>query len=277
MNESSLSASVSTPAAPAASGRSGLWLYFLIAYGFTWCVHLAFPALGLEFDPNPASPSMILYLIGLAGPLVGAVAVSAVTEGWAGVRRLLAAGLCWRFGPQWYVFALLLIPGLYLLFVGLYVLSGGPRPEPLLVLTSATTFLVMGQVYVVVAEEFGWRGFALPRLQRRFGSLGASLVLGVLWAGWHLPMFFVPGSFQYGQSFTVYLAIVTMQTILITLLYNRTGGSVLACMLFHASLNAAAFVINVPADLPGWYGLATPLLVLIAVPFLPQPFFRFGR
>ena len=255
--------------------RSGLWLFFFLAYGFTWVFHLSIPALGWDFDPNPASPSMLLYLVGLAGPLVGALAVSAFLSGSAGVRRLLGTGLRWRFRPVWYGFALFLIPGFYLALIGLHFLTGGGRPDPLLVWSSGRAFLIIGQVYVVFAEEFGWRGFALPRLQQRFGSLGASLILGVLWGSWHLPMFFVPGSFQYGSSIWMYIVTITIQTILLTLLYNRTGGSVLACMLFHAALNSTAFVINVPADLPASYPAAGYLLlVALAITLLPRPLFK---
>ena len=87
-------------------------------------------------------------------------------------------------------------------------------------------------------------------------------------------MFFVPGSFQHGNSFWLYILTTTILTVLITLLYNRTGGSVLACMLFHAAFNSAAFVINEPADLPAYYGAAYFLLVALAIPLLPRPLFK---
>jgi len=73
----------------------------------------------------------------------------------------------------------------------------------------------------------------------------------------------------------MYIVTITIQTVLLTLLYNRTGGSVLACMLFHAAFNSAAFVINVPAELPASYPAAGYLLlVALAITLLPRPLFK---
>jgi membrane protease YdiL (CAAX protease family) len=136
--------------------------------------------------------------------------------------------------------------------------------------------LIFGQIWVVIAEEFGWRGFALPRLQERYGSLGATLVLGPIWALWHLPMFFTEGSPQYSEnvpvSFAMYAVIITLTSIIFTMLYNRSGGSVLACMLFHAFFNIAAFTIQVPPDVNITFYLIAAL-ALTSIWFLDRPLF----
>jgi membrane protease YdiL (CAAX protease family) len=251
---------------------SGLIAYFVLAYAFTWAFHLAIPVFGIPMD---SSPAMLLYALGILGPCAAAVVVSAWSAGRRGVRELLATALRWRFGWVWWGFATLLIPVVYLLATGLSVATGGTAPSPLFNL--AAWPLVAGQVVVMIGEEYGWRGFALPRLLERFGALGASLILGVLWASWHLPMFFVPGSPQYGSSFFAYLPMVLILTILMTLLYIRTGGSVLACMLFHASLNAAAFVILVPAEAFQYAAAAFVGLVILAVVLFPRPLFTRPR
>jgi membrane protease YdiL (CAAX protease family) len=88
-------------------------------------------------------------------------------------------------------------------------------------------------------EEMGWRGYALPRLQGRLGPLTANLLLGVLWAFWHLPLWFVPGSFQAGSSFGLYVVSTVALSFLIGWVYNGTGGSLLLAILAHAASDAA--------------------------------------
>jgi membrane protease YdiL (CAAX protease family) len=86
-------------------------------------------------------------------------------------------------------------------------------------------------------EEIGWRGFALPRLAERVGLGGGSVLLGVLWAGWHLPLFFVPEADTFGQSFPLYLLQVTALSVAMAWLYAHTRGSLLPVMLMHAAVN----------------------------------------
>lgn len=86
-------------------------------------------------------------------------------------------------------------------------------------------------------EEIGWRGYALPRLSAFLGLSGASIALGVIWAVWHLPFFFISGADKSGQSFPVYLLSVTALSVAMAWLYWRTNGSLLLTMLMHAAVN----------------------------------------
>ena len=255
--------------------HGGLVLYFVAAYGLTWLFHGSILALGLPFTME-LGPAMALYLLGILGPLASALFVSSRYGGREAAGELLRSGLRWRFGVVWYLWALFLFPGMY--FVSIVLLNRGvPHPSEWL---SFPVLLIVGQVWVVIGEEFGWRGFALPRLQARFGSLGASLLLGFLWSTWHLPMFFTPGSPQYTETFWMsylpYVGAITFVTVVTTMLYNQTRGSVLVCMLLHASLNAAAFSIQVPSGIAP-YILGLEVLVLVAaIALLPRPLFRRG-
>jgi CAAX protease family protein len=98
-------------------------------------------------------------------------------------------------------------------------------------------------------EEVGWRGYALPRLAARFGFAGASVILGVIWACWHLPLFFALGGDTVGQSFPLYLVQVTAVSVAITWLYVRTNGSLLLTMLMHAAINNTKDIV--PSPVPG--------------------------
>ena len=97
---------------------------------------------------------------------------------------------------------------------------------------------------VQAGEEIGWRGYALPNLAKRFGFARASLVLGVLWAGWHLPIFFIQGADKYGQSFPVYLLQVTALSVAATWLYVHTNGSLLPVMLMHSAVNQSVGIVS---------------------------------
>ena len=143
----------------------------------------------------------------------------------------------------------------------LVVLGGSLQSE-----TSTPWFaypVVVAQILLLGGgqEEPGWRGFALPRLQRRFGALGASLVLGAIWAAWHVPSFFISGTSQAGIPFVVDAPYVVLLAVVFAWVYNSTGGSVLATMLLHAGLNA--IVLWFPADLTGGISKANLVVVLV--------------
>jgi membrane protease YdiL (CAAX protease family) len=94
-------------------------------------------------------------------------------------------------------------------------------------------------VLVSLGEEVGWRGYALPALQARYGALVSSVVLGTMWALWHLPLFFNPDMFYSNMPFVIQLAIQVPMAILFTWVFNSTGGSVLLAILLHSMINAS--------------------------------------
>lgn len=104
-------------------------------------------------------------------------------------------------------------------------------------------FLVILVLGGPLNEELGWRGFALPALQRQLSPRAASLVVGLFWAVWHLPLFWIPGASQEGLPLVPILAQIVALSVLFTWLYNRTRGSLLLALLFHAALNATGAVL----------------------------------
>jgi membrane protease YdiL (CAAX protease family) len=166
--------------------------------------------------------------------------VLAVTRGWAGVRALLANIVRWRVGPRWYAVALLLPVAISL--VAFYLnalLSGGATPSAAdfaglytLPLVFLTTTLINGPF----TEEPGWRGFLLPRLQRRYTPLIASLIVGVIWASWHLPVLISDPTGQ--RPPLQFFVLVVAQSVVFTWVYNSTRGSVLVVILMHGAFNS---------------------------------------
>jgi membrane protease YdiL (CAAX protease family) len=239
-------------------GRHQLVAFFALAYAFAWSLSLL------------TSVSLAFGFLALFGPAAAALIVAALAEGRAGVRDLLGRLAIWRVGPGWYAVALGLPALLSLLVVGLGIALGAPAEIRFSDLSPLTLTLFL----LVVGEELGWRGFALPRLQARFGALGASLVLGLLWAAWHLPNQLIPGLEVYGYGFPAFAAYVVAMTVLFTWLAVHTRGSVLLAWLFHGAINTLIFVDPAVGLVQRWwlsaavYGAATLLVVLVAGPGL---------
>ena len=218
--------------------RHPLFFYFLIAYSITWGFGLLFIVL-LHLPPN-----LLVVLALIAGPTVSAFIMTAVTEGKAGMGRLLRRYVLWRVGLPWYLLVLVGVPALLLLSI--LVLPGGMATVRHLVLIYPVGYILAFFTGGALFEEPGWRGFALPRLQQRFGPLVGTLILGALWGPWHLPMFLVPGFNGAGTDFVgisiPFVAFVigtTAMAVIFTWVFNNTRGSLLLAMLLHASLDAA--------------------------------------
>ncbi len=131
---------------------------------------------------------------------------------------------------------------LYLAALALEVVLGGQPPRLGALVGALPTVLVYAAymvVFVAIGEEVGWRGYALPALQARHGALASSVILGTMWALWHLPLFFNPDMFYSNLPFVIQLAIQVPMAILFTWVFNSTGGSVLLAILLHASINAS--------------------------------------
>ncbi|MHB9286012.1 CPBP family intramembrane glutamic endopeptidase [Halobacteriales archaeon Cl-PHB] len=182
----------------------------------------------------------VLWLLGGLGPPISAVVVLGVSEGPRAARQLLARVTFWRVERRWYVVAVLLpgvVVGVTLLVDALWFGVTTPQPSldllPLFVGSILANMVIGGGL-----EEIGWRGFALPRLQAEYSALTASLLLGVVWIGWHAPLFVVPGAVQTTLDPLPFLVQGIALAVLFTWLYNSTRGSLLLAVLFHGTVNA---------------------------------------
>ncbi|MBK5257327.1 MAG: CPBP family intramembrane metalloprotease [Vicinamibacteria bacterium] len=109
---------------------------------------------------------------------------------------------------------------------------------------------ILVSTWAQTGEELGWRGYALPRLATHLGLSSASVLLGVIWALWHLPLFFLQGSGSEGQSFPIYLLHVTALSVAMSWLYWKTEGSLLLVMLMHASVNNTTGIVPAAVSHP---------------------------
>lgn len=167
--------------------------FFLLAYTLTWLCWLPIAAARAGWL-RLLLPEACLADLGQYGPLLAALIFTCSEQGTAGLRRLVGAALHWRVSPMWLLGALLLPPGLYVAALQVHTWRTHSAPAAPPALTPEALLLTFPFVLLTggpLGEEIGWRGFALPRLQRYWAPPVASLVLGVLWAGWHLPLWWI--------------------------------------------------------------------------------------
>ncbi|MFB6250363.1 MAG: type II CAAX prenyl endopeptidase Rce1 family protein [Halobellus sp.] len=216
-------------------------VFSALAIGLSWSVWIA--------TFSVTAPRSGLGILGMALGAFGPGAAGAVVTRLRGesVRAWLAAAFDWRRQLRWYGLAIA-VPVVGVLGVAIVVFSlvGVPDSGSLGQLAPLFAFnLVLATLFTGGNEEFGWRGFALPHLQRRFSALTASLLVGGVWALWHVPMF-VYGVYQLSPA--IYAASVICFAVILTWYYNASDGCVLGAVLLHGTVNAA---VNVPGQAVG--------------------------
>ncbi len=230
--------------------------FLLISFGLAWGI------VGLYiFLPEPMEAvfgqitgNHPLFFLAVYAPAIAAFILVARYGGTKGLRGFLGRTLLWRCSSTWYTFLLIGVP---LIFIGGSALKGNLFTEPF-PLTSFQTMLMALALAAIKGpiEEFGWRGFALPILQRKFTPFRAGLILGIIWGLWHTPAFLLNGTQQSEWSFTAFFVGCLAISIIATALFNQSSGSILLSAFFHFSLMNPIFPDAQPYD--------TYLLVIVA-------------
>ena len=218
--------------------------FYILAFAISWLGGVPQAALSRNLVPF-RSPIFDLLFIG--GPAFAAFIMTVALSGRIGLRDLFARLFRWRVGVVWYAVALFGNVAIFLIALGIDRLLGGTEDldfSKLGSLFALFPFLLISFLFNVW-EEIGWRGFALPRLQSRYNALVSSLIVGVLWGLWHLPLFFTEGNLMSTLPFAAWFVSIVALAVLYTWLYNSAKGSLLLVTLFHAAGNtigAAVFI-----------------------------------
>jgi membrane protease YdiL (CAAX protease family) len=216
---------------------SSLLKFFCLTFALSWASFIAAGTMVSTPAPAVAVLRGLLFLLGTFAPGLVALALTARAEGRSGVLGLARELIHWRVGARWYLFAVTYMAAIKLTVALVYRLARHEWPrfghEAWYVILAA----ILLSTPVQAGEEIGWRGYALPRLAGRVGLARASIFLGVIWACWHLPFFFIPGADKSGQSFPVYFLQVVALSVAAAWLYWRTNRSLLLVMLMHSSVN----------------------------------------
>jgi len=244
-----------------------LALFTALTFGLTWCLVGAY-VIDAATATRVLGPMRLgapaFYLAVYAPSLVGVI-LSALRYGPAGLKDLFGAVLRIRIGWPWMVVAGLGVPGLWLLgLLADAVAQGGVSGVDMRPLTVALPLLLIGGHLLrdpgALGEELGWRGFALPRLLQLFDARTAALLLGLVWAVWHLPAFYVSTLSQSHMNLPVFIAQVTAYSVFMTWIFVNARGSVLwAGIVPHMLFNAAP---RAGLHLESWVIIAAAAVVL---------------
>jgi len=254
--------------------RHPLVAYFALAYAITWAIAFLLVAsvrglIGVQIPPGA-------HFLAAYGPMLSAIIITGITSGADGIRELVERMTRWRVG-RWILVALFSPVALYLIAATIMRIWSGSWPDFSrfggVLEVSGLGWLAGWAFHTLtfgIGEETGWRGFALPRLQKGRNALSATLILSVLWALWHLPMFFYKENFMnmgIGMMIGWFLGLFS-GAIVFTWLYNSSGGSILMVALWHGTYNATVTATEptIAAIVSTFVMIAAVVIVLVAKP-----------
>jgi uncharacterized protein len=252
------------------------WIYFAATFIWTWSLWGLAILTGSSMETGQGAA---LLLLGVTGPMVVGIALVYLTRDKEGRRDYWNRITNFkRIAGKWYLVIFLFVPVLHLLSALLdCVLGGGGTTwgEAALGMVSNPLSLITTILFaciIPIIEELGWRGYVLDRLQERRSALVSSLILGVLWSLWHLPMFFIEGSYQAGLgigtlTFWIFFLSIVPLTFVITWIYNHTERSTLSAILFHSMVNFTGEMITLSKNADtiyssSWFVVAIAITVI---------------
>jgi membrane protease YdiL (CAAX protease family) len=258
-----MSTTARTAPAPAPSSvrEISLRTFFLATFAFSWVLGALMVVFVDQVEAvfGPISYTNPVFVLVVWGPGLVGLALVARRYGVEGLRGLLARLTLWRMSRTWWLVLLVGMPAVF--YLGAAVKGtldeGFPFSPWYGVLPALLPALLIGPV-----EELGWRGVALPLLQRRLAPLWAALVLGVIAAVWHTPAFLMSGTKQSAWSFGPFFLGVVAISVILTAMFNAARGSLLVAVLFHAQMNGPAWPDAQPWDMYGFV-LVAVLVVLL--------------
>ncbi len=254
-----------------------IFLYFLLAYLISWLIWL--PLYGHEFGISDLPTLPFHHALGGLGPLLASFITTAIYYPSGGVKQLFKR--CFQTKPLLYFLIALLSPFVLAVVAALiaHLINKAPLNLSAILVSkefpdfNLPLFFIYNLVFFGFGEEVGWRGFALPPLQKRFNALTSAIILTVLWAAWHWPLFFYrPGYVAMDiAGITGWILSLLTGSILLTWLYNSSRGSILICAVFHATVDIAFTADFADKDVVNYMGfLITVWGILTIVIFKPK-------
>lgn len=235
--------------------------FLAMTFGLTWGIGSSFafmPEVMTSFF-GEMSYTNPLFIVMVYSPGFAGLFLVWRHYGVSGLGRYLRRLTMWRMRPVWWALLVLGVPAGFYVAAAIKGTAGAPFPFTpwYAVLPPLLTALAIGPM-----EEFGWRGVALPLLQRRFAPFWADLVLAAIWAVWHMPSFFLSGTPQDGLSFGAFFAGMLAISMILCALFNASGGSILIAALFHFQLNNPIWPDAQPWDSVVFAVIAVAVVVL---------------
>jgi len=241
-------------------GIKTLWAFLGLTFGLSWVPMSLFMLFADQLTPLIGEMSITnpFFLLAVYAPGLSGMILVWHYYGLKGLGSFFRRLLIWRAPMQWWLFLLLGIP--VIVYAAAAIKGTFDDPFPFSSWTMVFPALVQSLLLGPLGEEFGWRGLALPLLQRRFSPFWASIILGVVWAVWHAPAFAMSGTPQSGWSFGPFFLGLIAITVIMTPLFNASGGSLLIAILYHLNIMNPIFPDAQPWDS---YLLAMTAVVIV--------------
>lgn len=241
--------------------KHNIVIFFVTAFALSWALWLM----------SGLFNSKVLKIMGTFGPALSALMVTCAADGLQGLRKLFHKFTIWKVNAGWYLFSFFSTAAVASAAIWIYGKTGGGGLE----FNDPSQWYMVVPVFLyvlflsVLGEETGWRGFAQERLQRRFGALPSSLLVGLLWGLWHFPLFHMNGDFHTMIPFGLFMIQAIALSVVTAWIYNKTKGSLIPVHLFHAASNVTLGILPVlPSDTSGNMAplyLTVGILVIISV------------
>ncbi|WP_418286265.1 CPBP family intramembrane glutamic endopeptidase [Halorubrum sp. DTA46] len=251
--------------------------FFVLTFVFSWMLWLPKVAVASGAETGVALIDRLIILIaalpevGAFGPTVAAVLLVFHHAGRRGVTRLLRRAVDFAFPRRWLLVVVALFPVLAVGALGVAVVWG---VDPTLPWAGEVYVLPIAFIYILLLggplqEEFGWRGYALDPLIDRFGALVGSLGLGLVWGIWHLPWFYMPSmTLYYQRPFIGFIITITLLSVVMTWVFQNTGGSLVPLILLHASFNWSLWAFPaIESDIGGQVFIILVLALTLSILF----------
>lgn len=225
------------------------WWFFLLTYAISWLLWLPSILSGFEVEIpfNVSTYTAVVVPIGAFAPLLAAIILVFKQSRWTGVKTFLSQAIKFRVKPVFYLLAILIPISIHLIAHYLAPALGYEVADTLFPPDMAAPPILISIPYFFLMlligggqEEFGWRGYAQEPLQRRFGVISASLLIGLAWGIWHLPLWVMPGDGHSTYSFLAFLMMTTSISLVYAWIYNASGQKLITVIFFHAMSNTAA-------------------------------------
>jgi len=224
--------------------------FFIIAFVVAW---FFFITASLLSDGQLSTFSRLLIFIGAISPGLVAISLRAITKGSAGVKLLINKISFKDTKIVWYLFAFTFIAFIKGLAALIFFLLYDSWPQFGTTPWYVMLFGIAVSMWAQAGEEIGWRGYALPLMSKKFGLALASILLGIIWAIWHLPLFYIAAADTFNQSFPLYLLQVTGLSVIMAWLFWKVNGNLLPLMIFHAAINNTKDIVP-----SAWKASASP-------------------
>jgi membrane protease YdiL (CAAX protease family) len=256
-----------------------LAFFFLIALGLSWARQALLFFGILKAPAGTTDPTILLFTLATWGPTVAAFLMTAMTEGKSGIRTLWKRFWNRDLSAKWLAVILLFFPALW--FAGnLVYRTLDAEPYPFLDQPRQFISAFVAALFNGLSEEFGWRGYVLPRIQAKWSALVSSIMLGLIWASWHTEVFTgivlnsLSGRVRPQADTWDWAVGMVILSVFMTWVFNNTNGSVLAAILFHAMWNSAAVLFFCCGGPWRWDALLLLAAASIVIIFGPRSLTR---